>query len=461
MTDPTGQNGPSGSVPPTSDGNGSPEGTASPAAQNAAPDQSSAPDQPATATENGTGQQSSNGAAPQAPSAGEPAAPGAYPPPSADAQQSFGQQAPYGQQAPSQQPAQPLQGQPYAAPGQPYPGGSYGAQPPAGQPPRKGMRPWAWWLIGGGAALVVIIVVAVVVAVVVSANSGAKPVADQYLSAISKGDAKAANQLARVDTSDEKDALLTKGVLSNAVKHITDAKVTKLASSRSSDLTYATVTYELGGKAYHSQIELDKDSKGWYVRQGLTFNLPVSTAASAASDAGYTLKGGDVAITTDNYDVVAYPGVYRAEAPNEFFTLSDDVQVTVAPDAATTLKDLKLTPSKAYIDDVQKQVDAHFDKCAAMTDYYDIEDCGIELGFPDNVMITGAKVAVKVGEYPEVEVNDSDDYNLFKLGDGSISATITGSTYDGGTGSEQIEAGAGYTSADISIKDGKVVVDFD
>ncbi|MHA7986695.1 hypothetical protein ACX9R5_12910 [Rathayibacter sp. CAU 1779] len=361
------------------------------------------------------------------------------------------------------QPGQPAQtGQPYP-PGPPYPQQGqptpYGIQPPAR--PRKGVRAWVWWLIGGVGAFIVLGVAAVVLIVVLAANSGARPVAQQYVDAIAHGDAKTADRLARVTPSTKNDELLTDAVLSKATKRITHVQVTKTVSSRSSDLTYASVAFQLDGKSYHDTIELDKDANGWFVREGLTYHLPALSDSSVSSDAGYALKGGDVAVTSDTYDLVAYPGVYTLSAPNEYYTLSSSTDITVAPDAATSISGVKLTPSQKYIDAVQQQVNAHFDKCAALTDYYDIEDCGIELGYTQNVMSSGSSVAVKVTAYPKVVVDDSDSYNQFKLDGGSFTATITGETYDGGQGSESIDAGAGYTSADITIKDGKVTVTFD
>jgi hypothetical protein len=364
-----------------------------------------------------------------------------------------------------QQPAFQGQQQPYGAPQpypgaqqQPYPGATgYGVQPPS---QKKGIKPWVWWVIGGGAALLVIIIVGVVLLITLLGGGGAKAAATDYLSDLAKGNAKAANTLAHLDAGDKNNALLTNAVLGKA-KKITSAQVIRTTASGSSSLTYVYVGYQLGGKTYRDVMQLDKDDKGWYVRKGLTYNLPYLSSTDASSDSGYTLSGGTVAITSDSYDLVAYPGIYAAAAPSAFFDLKGSADITVAPDAPTSLKGVSLTPSQKYIDAVQAQVNAHLDKCAALTDYYDIEDCGIALGFPDNVMISGSKVAVKVTAYPKVEVNDSDSYEQFKLNGGSFSATITGATYDGGTATESIEADGSYTSASIEIKDGKVTVTFD
>lgn len=363
--------------------------------------------------------------------------------------------------------------QAYAAPAQGYapPQGFAAPQPPqgfGGQPGvpgvgttvlHRGVKPWVWWVMGGAMVFIALVVVLVVV-LLGALNGGARSVAQQYLGDIARGDAHAAGVLARVDTSDKNSALLTNAVLGAATERITAPTVVRTVTSSSSDLTYVYVGFRLDGKNYRSMIQLDKDSKGWYVEKGLTFGLPYLSDSSAL-DVGYSLKGATVAVTTDSYQLQVYPGVYALTAPNEYYTLKGTATATAAPDAPSSISGVTEEPSQKYIDAVQQQIDAHFDKCAAMTDYYDIEDCGIELGYPDNVQLSGSTVTVKVGDYPKVAIDDSDSGSLFKLDGGSFSATITGSTWDGGKGTESIQAGAGYTGASIQIKDGKVVVTFD
>lgn len=364
------------------------------------------------------------------------------------------------QAAPEAQPqphaAPEAQPQPQAAPEQPNP---YAApQPgPYGQPTAEKKKPvvprWVWWVIGGALAFAVVVIVAIVLLANLLGGSGAKSVAQEYLNDIAKGNASAANKLARLDGGDE-DFLLTDKVLGQA-KRITAPTATRTLSSRSSDLTQVSVTYKLAGKSYRGTIELDKDDKGWYVSRGLTYQLPYVSS----SIPGYSVPGAEHSITSSDSEAIAYPGVYTIQAPNKFYELAGSPVLTVAADTYQ-LKDLKLTPSQSYLDEVQKQVDAHYAECAAKTSYYDVEDCGIELSYPSNIAVSSSTVAVKVDESPKVAIDDADSYYQFKIGPGKFSAVITGKDFSGNPATENLTGAAGYISADIKIDDDKVVVTF-
>lgn len=361
---------------------------------------------------------------------------------------------PTGGETPAPQPAE---AQPQAAPEQPNPYAA--AQPgPYGAPPAAKKQPvvphWVWWTIGGALAFAAVAIVAIVLIANLAGGSGAKAVAQEYLDDIAKGKASAANTLARVDADDE-DFLLTDKVLGQA-KRITDPVATRTLTSRSSDLTQVSVTYKLAGKSYRGTIELDKDDKGWYVSRGLTYRLPYVSS----SIPGFSVPGAERAVTSSDSEAIAYPGVYTIQAPNRFYTLDGSPSLTVAADTYE-LKDLKLTPSKAYLDEVQKQVDAHYAECATKTSYYDVEDCGIELSYPGNMSVSSSTVAVKVEESPKVDIDDSDSYYQFKIGPGKFSAVITGTDFSGNPATENLTGEAGYISADIKIDDDKVVVTFD
>jgi hypothetical protein len=289
---------------------------------------------------------------------------------------------------------------------------------------------------------------------VILGGNGAKSVAQDYLNDIAKGNATAANKLARVDTDDEANRLLTDDVLGEA-EHITNPVVSRTLTSRSSDLTQASVTYKLAGKSYRGTIELEKDDKGWYVSRGLTYQLPFVSS----SIPGYSVPGADSAITSSDSEAVAYPGVYTIQAPNKFYDLKGEPTLTVAADSYE-LKELELTPSEAYITEVQKQVDAHYADCAKQTTFYDVEDCGIELSYPANLSTSKSTVAVKVDESPKVSVGGKDSYYEFEIGPGKFSAVMTGTDYSGKPGTENLTGEAGYISADIKIADDKVEVTF-
>jgi|GEM_PF-1223268 len=387
---------------------------------------------------------------PAAPAPEQAAAPAESPAPEQAA--AAGAPAPEQPAAPGQAPT------PAPAPGDPAAAyNPYAAQPgPYGAPPAKKspvVPRWVWWVIGGAVAFAALVIVAIVVIANLLGGSGAKPVAQEYLNDIAKGSASAANKLARVDSSDDA-FLLTDKVLGQA-QRITAPTVTRTLTSRSSDLTQATVTYKLAGKSYRGTIELDKDEKGWYVTRGLTYQLPFVSS----SIPGFSVPGASRPVTSKDSQAVAYPGVYTMKAPNRFYELAGSPKLTIAADSYQ-MKDLKLTPSQAYLDEVQKQVDAHYADCATKTSYYDVEDCGIELSYPNNMSVSKSTVAVKVDETPKVDIDDSDSYYQFKIGPGKFSAVITGSDFSGNPATENLTGAAGYISADIKIADDKVVVTF-
>lgn len=344
---------------------------------------------------------------------------------------------------------------PVPAPEQPNP--YTAAQPGAYGPPPSKKSPvvprWVWWVIGGAVAFAAVVIVGIVLIANLLGNGGAKSVAQDYLNDIAKGKASAANKLARVEAGDE-DFLLTDKVLGQA-QRIASPTVTRTLASRSSDLTQVSVTYKLAGKSYRGTIELDKDDKGWYVSRGLTYQLPFVSS----SIPGFSVPGAEHPVTSEDSEAIAYPGVYAIQTPNKFYDLEGSPKLTVAADSYQ-LKDLKLTPSKAYLDEVQKQVDAHYAECATKTSYYDVEDCGIELSYPSNLSVSRSTVAVKVDESPAVAIDDSDSYYQFKIGPGKFSAVITGTDFSGNPATENLTGAAGYISADIKIDDGKVVVTF-
>ncbi|MGN6426183.1 MAG: hypothetical protein ACTHMF_05130 [Leifsonia sp.] len=352
------------------------------------------------------------------------------------------------------EPAPPVYGEP--APQQPYPPQPQGNPYAASAAAKRGIRAWVWWVIGGAAALVILVVVgAVVLFNVLLGGSGARSVAEQYVNAIATGDASAANALARVDSSDENYGLLADAVLDEA-ELISSPKLTSVQKSPSSDLTQVAVAYKLAGKSYRGTFELEKDEKGWYVSRGLTYQLPYVSSALP----GFRVAGADALITSKSADVTAYPGVYDIQAPNKYYELAGDPKLTVAPDAYE-LEQLDLTPSAAYVAEVQKQLDAHYAQCATKTDYYEVEDCGIDLSRPSELATSQSTVAVTVEESPKVTVGETGSLYKFEIGGGKFSAVMSGTTYLGAAGTENLTGQAGYLSADISITaDGVVKVTF-
>ncbi|MFK3668716.1 hypothetical protein ACI2IX_00995 [Leifsonia aquatica] len=330
------------------------------------------------------------------------------------------------------------------------------APPPSPYPPapgtKTGIRPWMWWVIGGVVAVVAVVIVAVMLFVsLLSGSKGPKDVAEEYLNDIARGDAKGANALARADSSD---FLLTNAVLAKA-KRITDPAVTGIISSRGSRHAQVEVTYTLAGKTHRDIVELDKDVKGWFVSRGFDYTIPYVSS----SIAGFTVAGADRTITHKDFDISVYPGVYTLGAPNRFYDLAGSPTLTIAAGSYDRLE-LDLTPSAEYLSAVQKQVDAHYEKCATETDFSDLMYCGIDLDSPDNMSAFRSTVAVTIVESPKAKIDDGTSYREFTIGEGAFTAVVTGADYDGKPAKETVSGRAKYISANISIKNGKVVVTF-
>lgn len=370
----------------------------------------------------------------------QPGQPGAYQP---------GQPGAYQQAQPGQPGAYPQQVQTLQqAPQGGYPGA---AVPPAG--PRKGMPKWAWWVIGGGVLLILIIVALIVTVVAVNAANSPSSTAQSYVTALSKGDAKTANSLARLNASSKDNALLTDSVLSKA-SHISDPKIERTVSDRSGSRALVQVSYKLDGKSLTTTLGAEKDSKGWYIRNGLTTTVPYLEGVPE-----YGVKGSTTSIDADSAELLLYPGVYTLTSPSGLYTLSGASSITVAP-TVTTHATVKATPSQKYLDQVNAAVKQHVDQClATTTKYFDVDACGIYLEYPDNMMTSTATVKVQITQYPKATAGGSDGQDI-KIDGGSVTATLTGTDFSLNPATATVSGDFSDLAGSVKVVDGKVQVKF-
>ncbi|GAB3584901.1 hypothetical protein GCM10027406_32170 [Leifsonia lichenia] len=312
------------------------------------------------------------------------------------------------------------------------------------------------WIIAAAAAFLVLAIGAIVTVVLLvnaaGGTGGAKDVAQQYLAAIAKGDAKAANALGRVDTADENNVLLSNAVLSKATR-ISAPNVKRFVEGASSELTRVEVAYKLDGKGFTGWLEVERDEDGWFVAQGLEYQVPTLPYDVDA----FRIAGVNSALDASDRGRVAYPGVYTLLPPNEFFELSGDTKMLVSRDYRP-IKKLELVPSEKYVAAVQKELNAQIDACAAKTVFSEIEDCGLNLGFPITVRSSEAAVVVTVAEYPVVSAADTSDYYEFSVDGGAMSAVASGPDYRGNPATEDITAELTSYGMKVGLEGGKVVV---
>jgi hypothetical protein len=280
--------------------------------------------------------------------------------------------------------------------------------------------------------VLLLIIGAVVVNIVNSSVYGPDATVRSYLSAIASGDASEANDLAAPGVAEEQAVLLTDDVLGEATEFITDAKIT--ASRVRGDQATVDVSYSLGGTVYDGYIELSKAGKQalffdtWKIDSPLVGDLPVyiqnsSTETNEAAVNGVTVAFGD------EYSLPAYPAMYTVGAPgNDFFT-AEEQSYAVATGTRANFDGvtLEVAPTEALTAAVQESVNAFLDDCAASTEL-DPEGCSLRLSWYTDFTSVD-KVTYKIDEYPTVEVDENGTY--FTASEGSYTADVTGTTYDG------------------------------
>ncbi|MBK0419335.1 hypothetical protein JD276_09840 [Leucobacter sp. CSA1] len=324
----------------------------------------------------------------------------------------------------------------------PYPLDLWGAEKPA--VPR-----WAWWL---GAGLTLVVLGGATAVIVWGAASGergaASAVAERYVEAIADGDADAANELARVNLDSPENAVLASDALSEA-ERIADAEVGRLRVNGEAGEAEARIDYRLAGRSHTDTIRLVQDGGGWYVDDGLVYDLAMYGYATAPAgiegfDGPVPLEygsapahgwGSDGSYSDEGYvggptGMRAYPGVYTVVPPNEFFDLVSDGRLEVSPRAEPRW-DEWVIPNRAYEAEVDRQVEEWFDACADERTVGALAECGILVdayaGASDRDLVTD----VEIDRYPSFEGYDSGWGELG--GEGRFTVTLDGERSEGET----------------------------
>lgn len=264
---------------------------------------------------------------------------------------------------------------------------------------------WAWWLVLGITLLVLGGVAAVIWA---DANSGdsskARATAEAYLDAVEAGDADEANGHARVDKRSRQTELLRSDVLEEADERISDVDLGRLRVDSERGSARGTVEYRLDGRRYSDRLELARDSDGWYVRDGLTVELPFDWSGEGGP---FALAGFDEVLSgAESLEV--YPAVYGVEAPNEFFEVVGDGRMVAAPESTDLFGDYERAPehgvwtrpTDAYWDEMRTRVAEWYDDCAEKGTAAELRSCGIEIDVP--ISAVAAEFDVEVVREPGI-----------------------------------------------------------
>lgn len=300
------------------------------------------------------------------------------------------QQAPLSQQPPQFQPGQQFQpGAPQFQPGQqPYQGppGAYDPSQPV--PPKKGLSTGAiFGIVAGGIVLLLLIVAGVVAVGAITSRSSGVPVAteepssgitsapaavEEYLTAISEGDAERAS--AFIDETSGS-TLLTDEVLakSNELAPITNIVVDTESANTDETESIVSATFDVGAETVTRDFRVWHYSDDWQIYDGL-----VNISLSAFDGLEATINGASIG---SDY-TQAFIGTYQITLGQEQFTVAGDTDTftLVTEDSATDLYSLQPTLTKAATKEFRKLVTASLTDCVAMTSL--ATPCGLDVTGP-------------------------------------------------------------------------------
>ncbi|WP_460782798.1 nuclear transport factor 2 family protein [Microbacterium tumbae] len=277
--------------------------------------------------------------------------------------------------APDQGQAYPTQAYPAPDQTQAYPGAATAAYPaggydpnapqyataayplPAPAPKKPMSKGLLWGLVGGGVALVLIIAAAIIVPIALRGPQlTAGDVVENYLTAISEGDAEAAMEY--IDPYGDED-LLTDEVLKASLElaPISGIEIGEYDEDRYDSTV--PVTFSIGETTVEREFDVYNYDDDWQISDGVTsVYLP-----SGFEGLGLTING--VEAPESAY---VFPGTYEFAVDNEAFAFEGGASVFTIADDEDTEELWELTPvlSESGITTFQTLVKDAINECVAM-----------------------------------------------------------------------------------------------
>jgi len=287
------------------------------------------------------------------------------------------QQQPQGGQPAASQPG----ATPYGAPQQPQQQAYAGtpgkpAKPAAPRHPgypnaNPGMSGLARGIVIGGIVLGAVIVGAVGLNVVSSTFFSPQTVARDYMNAIASGDLAKATKMVEPESTSRDDTTLldSKDVLAKAENRISDVQVGNVGAGG-----YTRVTFTVDGRKQSVSLQLARAGKQavffdkWVVDKSIA--RPIGVSASGADSVSVNGVEVDVARKSGGYlSILAYPGVYDVGTPDSNKWLeAENAKIVVGAYGSDGSADIDIQPTAALQKEVEKQIAANLDKCAASTE---------------------------------------------------------------------------------------------
>ncbi|MCF2571334.1 hypothetical protein [Brevibacterium sp. UCMA 11754] len=342
--------------------------------------------------------------------------------------------------------------QPAPAPG--FAGSAATAARADATPEKKKSRMPLFIALGSVALVIVLVLVGFLVVNTVNKNNyGPDKVAEDYVSALSKGDFAAAEKIAPSPRPEGTNLdLLSKDFTDASSAKVENAKVE--SSKVDGDKGTVVVSYDLDGSKYNVELKAKKDGK-----QDLFFDkwslagpaLNVIALDIPASD-GLSVNGNDYKAKAGTTSFAVYPGSYDFSIPKSKWvgeakdTAAVNFPQAFAPgdkpnneEVAPTTLNLDLAPTGAFQKEVQKQVEKELKKCFDNKDikpkckFIKFDPTEIPVGGSDKKLADLAKKNTAkwdMKDMPEVEASfgsgDTNTGSFFTKKPGKFDFTVQG-----------------------------------
>lgn len=322
----------------------------------------------------------------------------------------------------------------YGQPGQPQYAGA-----PGSAPRKKGLSTGALiGIIGGAVGLVILIIIAVFVFGALSSGGGSQKTAsspeqavEEYLTALSEGDADTARKLAGGSSSD---VLLTDDVLKESLEiaPISNIEIDEEGISEGKyDETVVPASFDVGDQTVKRDFRLWQGSKGWELSDGL-----VRISLSQFKGLDPQVNGEKVGTDSES----AFIGAYRIELGEKNFRLAGDTDtfVVASDDDTATFYELEPELTDEARQRFQEMVRASLNECLALKTL--TTPCGMDV---DGTFSGG-----------EVAIDGTVVRTLTAEGDAALNALDIRSDYDNPT----VVTSSDYISVTITVdaeKDGQ------
>lgn len=251
-----------------------------------------------------------------------------------------------------------------------------------------------------------------------SRPASAERVAEQYLEALSGGDAADVRALlADPDAVPESAWTAFEG----AAEHLGDAEIVEL--SETEDAADVRVETVLADEPLELRFALAKDGTAWRVAEPTLTPVTMTATRGAWIDVAGSpmpLEGGsaELSLLPASYDVSAWPA--------DFLDGQDRVRVGAEPAS------VELDP--AFTDAAQTQaedaLDAHIDECLAASSEV-LDGCGMTVPWPAD-LAEATEITYRADALPQPEIDL--DAGTFQATGGVVVATVTGLHDDGSEG---------------------------